>query len=96
MTTLDLLDAFLGRYRRFAADRHGKRLSEFEDGFQRIAGALGHLQALAREESRYTAADFNIFRLLGVARAEVTTHSAMLAELLNPDGSHGQGDRFLR
>ena len=39
---------------------------------------------------------FNIFSILNVDRDEVHTHSAMLSELLNPKGSHGQGDAFLK
>ena len=39
---------------------------------------------------------FNIFSILNVERDEVHTHSAMLPELLNPKGSHGQGDAFLK
>lgn len=40
--------------------------------------------------------DFNIFRIAKIERAEVNTHSAMIAELLNPKGTHGQGTRFLQ
>ncbi len=39
---------------------------------------------------------FNIFSILGVERNEVHTHSAFLAELLNPKGSHGLKDAFLK
>lgn len=39
---------------------------------------------------------FNVFSVLGLESDEVKTHSAMLAELLNPDGTHMQGVRFLR
>ena len=38
---------------------------------------------------------FNVFYVLGVESKE-TRHSSFLAELLNPCGSHGQRDRFLR
>lgn len=38
---------------------------------------------------------FNIFSITKIERAEVNTHSAMIAELLNPRGSHGQGSTFL-
>ena len=38
---------------------------------------------------------FNVFRLCRVDHYE-NTHSAILAEWLNPSGSHGQGDLFLR
>jgi hypothetical protein len=39
--------------------------------------------------------NFNIFNLLKVEYAEVSTHSMFLADLLNPLGSHGQKDVFL-
>lgn len=38
---------------------------------------------------------FNIFTILNMERDEVHTHSAFLAELLNPNGTHGQGNIFL-
>ena len=37
----------------------------------------------------------NIFEVLGVAKAEIR-HSNFLAWLLDPDGSHGMGNKFLR
>ena len=43
-----------------------------------------------------TGEDFNIFGILGMERKEVKTHSKFLAELLNPKGSHLQGDMFLK
>ena len=39
---------------------------------------------------------FNIFRLLRRETDEVNLHSRFLADLLNPKGSHGMGDVFLR
>jgi hypothetical protein len=48
-----------------------------------------------REKARKTAPRFNIFRLLGVERREVETHSALLAELFDPAGMHAQGDFFI-
>lgn len=38
---------------------------------------------------------FNIFEIMRAQHDEVTTHSAMLASLLNPNGSHGAGCVFL-
>lgn len=40
--------------------------------------------------------DFNIFRVMHMESDEVYTHSAIIAELLNPKGSHGCGDTFLQ
>lgn len=39
---------------------------------------------------------FNIFQILGLSTSEVRLHSAFIAELLNPKGTHGLGDVFLR
>ena len=50
-----------------------------------------HTEALARA----TGEQFNIFKLLGIGHSEVRTHSPILGDLLNPQGSHGQGDAFI-
>jgi hypothetical protein len=39
---------------------------------------------------------FNIFNVVGLRSEEVRLHSAFIAELLNPKGSHGVGDLFLK
>ncbi|MCH4211395.1 MAG: PD-(D/E)XK nuclease family protein [Prevotella sp.] len=39
---------------------------------------------------------FNVFDVLQLSRNEVRLHSAFIAELLNPLGSHGLGDKFLK
>lgn len=50
---------------------------------------------VSRNESRLRGEQFNIFLVCGVNHYEVT-HSAILAEFLNPQGSHGQGDAYLK
>lgn len=49
---------------------------------------------ITEEESRKRGERFNIFEACGVNHYE-NTHSAIIAELLNPHGSHGQADSFL-
>ena len=49
-----------------------------------------------RETKKDLGEDFNIFSITKIERYENNTHSAMLAELLNPKGSHHQGDLFLK
>lgn len=51
-----------------------------------------HVEALAQA----TGERFNLFKILGIGHYEVGTHSPMLGNLLNPKGSHGQDDVFLR
>lgn len=50
---------------------------------------------VSRNESRLRGEQFNIFHVCGVNHYEVT-HSAILAEFLNPKASHGQGDTYLK
>ena len=50
----------------------------------------------AIQDEKYKRGDsFNIFKSCGVNHYE-TTHSSIIAELLNPKGSHGQGGLFLK
>lgn len=57
------------------------------------AGTIRHYE---HELMRASGETFNIFDVLRVGHYEVKTHSPFLAELLNPEGSHGQGSTFLR
>lgn len=66
-------------------------MGQFIRGYQEV-------RAKARRRALHEAPRFNIFQLLGpvVTRSEVTTHSALLASLLDPGGTHGQDSLFLR
>ena len=67
-----------------------------------ITELLTHVQLLETkrlqkvEEERKRGEWFNVFNVLGVSTDEVRTHSAFIAELLNPQGNHGCGDEFLK
>jgi hypothetical protein len=64
-----------------------------------IAGMLGQVSSLRRTQRKHallSGENFNVFRILGLESREVRTHSAFLGELLNPAGSHGLKDTFLR
>lgn len=56
--------------------------------------------AISKNERELTAQKrgekFNIFELLGLQTDETRLHSTLLAELLNPKGSHGLGDKPLK
>lgn len=53
------------------------------------------IEKTQQEEKRKRGENFNIFNVLGLSTSEVRLHSAFLAELLNPNGDHGLGDKFL-
>ena len=60
---------------------------------------LAQVRVLTEKHEALAAAtgqNFNLFKILGRETDEVHTHSAILAELLNPAGSHGQGPVFAR
>ena len=68
------------------------------DNTSRISVLLKEVRLLNdkyQELAAVTGEDFNVFSILGVQSNVVTTHSALLAELLNPQGSHHQGSLFL-
>ena len=65
----------------------------------RISSLLKQIRLLKNkydELAAVTGEDFNVFSILGVETDEVRTHSAFLADLLNPQGSHRQGAAFLK
>lgn len=57
-----------------------------------VATIVKHYDKIAE----LTGSDFNIFKIIDLSTKEVRLHSCLIAELLNPKGSHGQGDRFLK
>jgi len=57
---------------------------------------VGHISSHYREIAKITGGEFNIFKTLGLQSSEVRLHSAILTDLLNPLGSHGQSDLFLK
>ena len=54
------------------------------------------LKAKYDERAEVTGENFNVFSILDRESDEVKTHSAIIAELLNPQGSHSQGPLFLK
>ncbi|KDU78662.1 hypothetical protein HMPREF1121_01520 [Porphyromonas sp. KLE 1280] len=62
--------------------------------FQEVASicALGQEQ---QEERNRKGENYNLFSILNIERYELK-HSALIANLLDPKGSHGCGDAFLR
>ncbi|NPA37952.1 MAG: PD-(D/E)XK nuclease family protein [Chlorobi bacterium] len=65
----------------------------------KIKHLLENVSAITKkheEIAKITGQNFNVFNVLGLSINEVRTHSAFIAELLNPNGSHGQGNIFLK
>ena len=64
-----------------------------EDLFKKVELVVRHARQ-AKDESRSRGEQFNMFHACGVGHYE-NSHSSIITELLNPQGSHGQGTIFL-
>lgn len=63
-----------------------------------IKNLLTNVQIITKkydEIAKITGENFNIFTVMTMDWDEVYTHSAVIGELLNPNGSHAQGSIFL-
>ena len=70
-------------------------MSELDKFFQKINNLLKE-EKLLKEERMKRGELFNIFQVMHMEADEVYTHSAFIAHLLDPQGSHGCGNTFLK
>jgi len=90
------ISALLNRFRSVGAESvNAERTLCALPALPQLFSGLREIEARSLEERRRTSDTFNIFRLTGIESAEVSTHSRLLADLLNPRGAHGQGAKFL-
>jgi hypothetical protein len=64
-----------------------------------IQNLLNQVNLISKHYNRIsylTGENFNIFSIMSMEKNEVYTHSAIILELLNPNGNHGQDDVFLK
>lgn len=61
-----------------------------------LLGQVSGIISKYNEFAALTGENFNIFRILNLSTREVRLHSSLLAELLNPNGTHGMKDAFLK
>lgn len=69
-------------------------MEQYEQLFKAVSQIVQQAK-VAKEESRLRGEQFNIFKVCGVDHYELQ-HSKIIAELLNPEGSHGQGCLYLK
>ena len=63
---------------------------------QNLLTQIGLIVDKYEEIEKINATNFNIFSILRLERNEVKTHSYFIYELLNPQGTHNQGDIFTK
>lgn len=64
--------------------------------YKKLLKSIGEISKKYEELEKLSGEAFNIFKVINVTSDEVRLHSKFLAELLNRNGSHGQGDVFLK
>lgn len=64
--------------------------------FKLLFNQILSINARYAKINELTGENFNVFRILNVETSEVRMHSSFIAELLDPKGSHGQKDVFLK
>lgn len=67
-----------------------------KESLKQLLSQINTINEAYKIVKKNTGEDFNIFGILGMERKEVKTHSRILAELLDPKGSHLQGNIFLK
>lgn len=87
--------AFFVRFRSVQAQAATQEATAFASRFAQFKTSFQPVKAAAQKQAKEEAPAFNLFYVLGVSHYEVRTHSAFLAHLLDPAGSHGQQHTFL-
>lgn len=64
---------------------------ELENALIKLYGKIEIIEELQKHRGD----KFNIFSILKMERLEVDTHSAFIYELINPNGTHFQGNKYL-
>lgn len=67
-----------------------------EFALRNLLSQVSHVIQKYEEMAAVTGENFNVFKVLKMTTSEVRTHSAFLSELLNPKGSHGLRNVFLK
>lgn len=86
----------LSRFKLFQEATQDKHTSLKLDSYKEIVRRYKILEPRLRELDITDAVHYNIFEIMKLNYREVELHTPVLSNLLNPKGSHAQGDLFLR
>ncbi len=92
---LEAVARFHQRYQNLVDAHAWRRVELFKEAFAQFRPPLAELLDRAREEDRRQARNFNLFQVLHLEAREELVHTPLLAHMLDPKGSHGQGLLFL-
>ena len=87
------------KIRKFKCDQFFQTNQIKYQNMQNIQSLISQVGVIVKKNNEIldaTGGRFNMFNVIGLASDEVRLHSAILAELLNPNGTHGMKDEFLK
>ncbi len=93
---VESVSRFLQRYQNLKDAQAWRNVENFKQAFSNLRPVIQGMLDNVDEQNRLQAASFNLFRILHREARTDEVHTAFLAELLNPKGSHGQKYLFLR
>lgn len=96
MNEIEQISSLLERYKHFSEEIAVERIDDFKQSFQALLGHYNSFRSEITERNKREAFDYNIFHILNIHTYEEKTHTPFLKNLLQPDGTHGQGGLFLR
>ncbi|MCH7498122.1 MAG: PD-(D/E)XK nuclease family protein [Candidatus Marinimicrobia bacterium] len=92
---LETVARFIQRYQNLVDAHAWRRLESFKEAFGRLRPTIQDLIGQSLERNRQQARSFNLFNVLHLEAREDLVHTPLLADLLSPQGAHGQGYLFL-
>lgn len=95
-SSIERIKFFLPRYKRFLSDTEDRISKESISSIQKLFSNYKLLKPRLDEINKYEAEYFNIFNILKLDYSEVRVHTPFIANLLNPKGTHAQGDLFYK
>jgi len=90
------MQIFFLRLKDFDKKHANLHFREFRTAFSKIRYRIDRIKKESKRINKYYARDYNIFNVLKIHKDEDRTHSPFLANLLNPNGEHGQGEIFVK
>lgn len=96
INNLKTIANFIDRYNDFSKHIERQKIAHYKTKFDGLISGYESLRDIIATFNKREAVEFNIFDILNIKMAEVKTHTPLLKNLLNPNGSHAQSDLFLK
>ncbi len=86
---------FLQSYKNFEKQNENNKILYYKWKYDNLFSGYKAIKNTIKIYNRKFSENYNIFKVLGIQTSEVKAHTPFLYNLLDPKGSHGQGDLFL-